>query len=563
MKLGIKFIAAASVGVLALCAIAFKPQWQELIGSQSVDLTSAPSTQMRLMNESQYRNTIESVFETDLKIVGQFEPDMRQEGLAAVGSSQTSIGATGYERYYAMAGRIAKQVTSTENWSQNMACSSSEQTKYDENCARSIIKTYGEKLYRRQWTDQEIDLWVKVGQTAMGHEGQFNHAMASVLEGMLSSPEFLFVIDSVQENDGEISQLTGYAKAARLSYLLWNSSPDQALLDAAAQGELETKAGLKIQVDRLLASPNFHNGARAFFEDFLHLSNFKTLEKDRIIYPSFTNQVANDAKEQILRYMDYHLIEKQKPYPSIFTETETFVTRPLGAIYGLPVTVKTGWEKVKFSDKDPRAGLMSHIGFMALHAHPGRSSATLRGIAVREVLLCQTVEPAPAAVNFTVVQDTENPIYKTARARLTQHRTDEACKSCHAYIDPIGLAFETFDGVGKYRTTENGEAIDTSGNLDGVEFADETGLEHAVANHAGAQACLVQRLHSYATGRPATRWDRPWISRLNNGFNRSDHSVTKLIRSIALSKEFYAINLPAVSSAKQHAKNKITTKDEL
>lgn len=570
MKITAKtLIIVFSVGALVLIGGLFKFNIQPLFGKTDVNLAAAPSTQMRMMNESQYRNTIESVFSSELTIVGRFEPEVRQQGLASVGSTQTSIGTTGYERYYAMAGRIAKQVVAPQNWSKYMDCGTAEAAEFDEVCARNIIKTYGEKLFRRQWSKQDVDLWLEAAQSAMQYEGQFNLAIASVIEGMMSSPEFLFVIDTVQANDQNEMELTGYAKAARLSYFLWNSSPDDELIAAAARGDLETKKGLQTQVNRLLSSPLFHEGAKAFFEDFLHLADFKTLEKDKVIYPAFTHEVAIDAREQILRFMTYHLIENQKPYPSIFTENQTFVTRALGMIYNIPVKTSSGWEKITYEADDPRSGLMSHIGFVALHAHPGRSSATLRGIAVREVLLCQTVEPAPAAVNFTVVQDTTNSIFKTARARLTQHRSDPACKSCHAYIDPIGLAFETFDGVGKFRTTENGEPIDTHGNLDGIDFENETGLEHALANHVGSKACLVQRLHAYATGRPAQKWDRSWIENLNNEFTRSNYAVTELFQSIALSKEFYIINLPENTALQEQSQNQRTQhkkqarKDEL
>src|SRR5208283_5220271 len=159
---------------------------------------------------------------------------------------------------------------------------------------------------------------------------------------------------------------------------------------------------------------------------------------------------------------------------------------------------ETGWEAHEFPPGDPHVGLLTQLSFTELHSHPGRSSSTLRGKAVREIVLCQKVPDPPGNVNFTVVQDTKNPLYKTARERLTAHRTQPTCAGCHKLIDPIGLALENFDSLGTYRAAENDSAIDASGELDGVKFADSAGLGAAVRNHPATPACLVDRIFSYA-----------------------------------------------------------------
>src|SRR5690606_19721099 len=145
-----------------------------------------------------------------------------------------------------------------------------------------------------------------------------------------------------------------------------------------------------------------------------------------------------------------------------------------------------GWSPYVFPAEDnpkagDRAGLLTRVSFLALHSHPGRSSATLRGKAVRELILCQEVPTPPANVDFSVVQDTDNPQFKTARERVLAHQTDAACASCHRITDPIGLAMENFDGSGVFRAMENGVAIDASGVLDGLDYGDAVGLGEAVA----------------------------------------------------------------------------------
>lgn len=540
-------VVVAVAGALAAAGFAYinlKP---------AASAAAAAPLQMRRLTESQYRNTIADVFSPEIRVVGRFEPDLRVEGLAAVGSSQVSISASGYEQYYALAGRIAGQLLDEARWRSIMPCDAEASASFDEACARLIVAHFGERLFRREMTPDSIDEWLEAGHLAMEHVGDFRSAMTLTIEGMLSSPEFLFIVDTVEEVDGGRVRLTGHAVASRLSYLLWNTAPDEALLQVARNGELSTRAGLEAQVDRMLASERLQEGVEAFFSDFLHLNAFATLDKDKLIYPAFNQEVASDAREQLLMFMNYHLLERGAPYTDVLTSKETFMTRPLGVIYGVPVRPRNGWELVRFEDQDLRGGLISHIGFTALHSHPGRSSATLRGIAVRELLLCQSVAPAPAAVNFTVVQETDNPDFKTARARLTQHRTDEACASCHEFIDPIGLAMENFDGSGSLRFTENGEHIDASGVIDGYHFGDINSLGKVLSEHPATTACLVEKMQKYAAGRSVRQSEAAWTDRLERAFRNKDYRLKPLLREIALSPELYAVSVPSAGVEIQKA----------
>src|SRR5581483_360654 len=161
-------------------------------------------------------------------------------------------------------------------------------------------------------------------------------------------------------------------------------------------------------------------------------------------------------------------IKQKKDYRDFYTTRETYLSPSLAALYHLPTS--SDWQRYEFPADSPRAGMLTQISFLALHSHPGRSSPTLRGKALREILLCQKVPDPPGNVNFTVVQETNNPKYKTARERLTAHQTEATCAGCHKLIDPIGLSMENFDTVGSFRTMENGAPIDASGMFDGKPF---------------------------------------------------------------------------------------------
>jgi hypothetical protein len=357
------------------------------------------------------------------------------------------------------------------------------------------------------------------------------------------APEFLFRIDRLEPDparDG-LQRLDGFSKASRLSFFLTNSTPDADLRRAAAAGELHERDGLASQVERLMASPGYERAVRAFFRDMLEFDAFDDLAKDPIIYPAFNSTVAHDAQEQTLRTVVGHLLEQRGDYRALFTTRDTHLTRALGIVYRMPVATRNGWERAQYPENSGRSGILTDVSFLALHAHPGRSSATLRGRSIRQVFLCQAIPDPPANVDFSVVQDPSNTAMPTARERLDAHRTQPACASCHRLMDPAGLTLENYDGLGTYRARENGAAIDASGALDGRSFADARGLGQALHDHPQTPRCLVRRLYSSAVGREAAAQERDYVSYLNQAFAASGYRLPDLMRTIALSEAFYAV----------------------
>ena len=193
---------------------------------------------------------------------------------------------------------------------------------------------------------------------------------------------------------------------------------------------------------------------------------------------------------------------------------------------------------MSFPPDHPRAGLLSHVSTMALLSHPGRPSATLRGLFIRESILCQEVPPAPADVDFSVVQDTDNPDQKTARERLDAHRSEPSCSGCHELMDPIGLAFENFDGIGDYRTTENGVEIDASGEFGGTLFADAAGFGQAIHDAPATASCVVENLYKYAVGRVPEEDEIRLLRALEARFAEAGYRFPDLMRIIATSESF-------------------------
>ena len=375
----------------------------------------------------------------------------------------------------------------------------------------------------------------------------FYTGLALGLETMLVSPRFLFDID-VTEPDPAASgsrRLDAYSKASRLSFFLWNTTPDLELLDAAANGTLHTEEGLSVQVERLLASPRVEDAVRMFFSDMLGFERIEDLAKDQVIYPQFVRTVKADMQEQTLRTIVDLLLTENGDYRDLLTTRRTFMTRALSVVYRLPVGEGDEWTPYELPEDGPRAGLLTQMSFLATFSHDGRSSATLRGRAVRELLLCQPVPEPPANVNFSAVEDTRSTERPTARDRLTPHRTRRACAACHQIMDPIGLSLENFDGVGAYRTEENGAPIDASGELDGIGFDDPVALGQVVSEHPDLPACLVNRLSEYAMRRSLTDGETAWVDDLTATFAAHEYRLRDLLRVIATSD---ALHTPAVNS---------------
>lgn len=526
-----------SVAAIAICAAAGCAVPSDIAADGDAS-EGGPLTVRRLTAE-QYRQSIADIFGEDITVAGRFEPDVRAEGLIAVGTAQVTVTPSGFEQYNSIGRNIAAQAVSEKHREKLIRCTPASTSAADDACAREALRRIGRLIYRRPLTNAELDTQVEVARSATAKLGGFYEGLEFALAGLLVAPEFLFRVETAAPNGHE---LDAYSKATRLSFFLWNAPPDAELLDAAARGDLETSRGLTTQVDRLMSSPRITDGVRAFFADMLGFEEFDELAKDSTIYPAFSLKVANDAKEQALRTITHHLIDLQGDYRGLFTTRHTFVTRALGAVYRVPVASENGWEPYEFPPNDPRAGIVTQVGFVALHSHPGRSSATLRGMAVRELLMCQKVPLPPNNVDFSVVQNTDNPVFKTARDRLTAHRSEPMCAGCHKITDPIGLALEKFDGLGQYRETENGVEIDASGELEGRPFSNAAELGKVLSETPATVSCVVDNVYRYAVGRTLAPSEAEWRSQLIRDFAKKGYNFTYMLRRIALSPAFYKVD---------------------
>jgi hypothetical protein len=513
--------------------------------------TTGTQALTKLITAEQYSNSLSYIFGPGIDAQVQFAPVARDEGLLANSLATAGVSGGQVQTIQSVASSVAKQVMNVENRQHLVACRPESIDGPDQTCATQFISKVGRLLFRRALSDEEVATYVEYANAAAqeldGKESEgteldgFYAGLEVVLEGLLLHPEVLFIIESAEPDpdNPEQMRLDAYSLASRLSFFFWNASPDDELLAAAESGDLQSPGGVERAADRMLESPRLIEGMRAFFDDMLVFDEFKTLAKDPTIYPEFTSVTAQDAREQTLRTIIDHTLNQGKDYRDLFTSRSTYMSPALAILYGVPA--QPGWTPYTFPEDSPRAGLLTQVSFLALTSHPGRSSVTLRGMALRERFLCQTVPEPPPGIDFSVLTNPDAH-YPTQRMRVAAHLETPSCAGCHRITDPIGLSLEQFDGAGAYRLTENGAPIDATGSLDGFEFDGAIGLGEALSQNPELPRCLVRRVYSYATGGPPDNDARPALSYFNEEFAAQGYQLRNLLRTIALSKAFSLIN---------------------
>ena len=500
-------------------------------------ITPAPPALPRL-TRAQYENSIHDVLGADLVPPATLEPDVPYDDLYSVGASVAKTSPRGIELYEDGARNLAAQVIAKpERLAALLPCTATSTT--DGACLDAFVAKVGGKLWRRALTGDERAVLVATGLQAATKLGGFQYAVSYTLVAMLQSPRFLYRPE-VGEPDPEHGgrRLTAFELASRLSYFLWNGPPDDALLAAAQDGSLNTEDGIGAQIDRMMADAKVHRAVRNFADEWLQLRDLLDLNKDPNVYKHFSSDLGASAREETLSLVEYLALDQDADFRELLLTRTTFVDRRLAAIYDIPAVSDKGVAKVE-QPPGERIGLLGQVSFLAMRAHPVSSSPTLRGKYVRQMLLCDHVPNPPAGLNTALPEPTTTA--KTMRERLTVHMSVPSCANCHRFIDPIGLGFEHFDGIGRFRTTENGETIDTTGALDDAPFADLTSLANDVAQSPKYPACVAQKMFAYAVGRPVTDGEQAQLDVLGAAFVDSGLRLKTLMRAVALSEGFRRI----------------------
>ncbi|HEY8927399.1 MAG TPA: DUF1592 domain-containing protein [Polyangia bacterium] len=368
-----------------------------------------------------------------------------------------------------------------------------------EACARTFLQSFGAKAYRRALTSDEV-----AGLVSVYHVGADGYAYIDgidlVTRVLLQSAGFLYVTELGDAGPSSPFTMTGNEIASSLSYLLTSAPPDDALLAKAASGALASADGRESEARRLLGTPAGRARLVRVVREWLGIEDVAHREKASSVYPDFAG-VAQSMQNESLAFIDEVLNNSTGTLTELLTADWTIVDAPLAAIYGVSSTgasQRTSLSGVK------RRGILSQGAFLSVFATNNGSHPVYRGVAIMRRIACVSV-PDPGALGIVVSFPAADPT-KTTRERFASHAEDAGCASCHALIDSFGFAFESFDGMGKVRTTENGRPIDTSvtvnvgADIDGT-YADGVALATALAGSTSVKTCLARQLFRSAAGR--------------------------------------------------------------
>jgi hypothetical protein len=337
-------------------------------------------------------------------------------------------------------------------------------------------------------------------------------------------------------------RLTNYEIASRLSFLVWGSLPDKMLLDQAANGMLGSTDGIRTATTRLLDAAAGREAIGAFAEEYMRLDRLVTRAKDASLYPEYNAALQTAMVRDMRGTWESIVFDDRTSALDLFTTTTVVVNSDLARLYGLDATglTSTTFQTRALPADGPRLGILAKPGFLAEFANQKEGSPTLRGRFIREALLCTPIPLPPGDIDI-VLEDPPADMPLTKRQRLELHRTETRCASCHQYMDPLGLPLETFDAMGRYRTTDRGLPIDPSGDFNGQPVADARGLGQAAGVSLAVARCMVRKYYAYATGHEERSADYSVLNTLAESFQASGYKLRDLILDVVTNDTFTAV----------------------
>jgi mono/diheme cytochrome c family protein/PAS domain-containing protein len=515
---------------------------------------------MKRLTVTQYRNTIRDMFGEAVKVPTDLEADTLISGSAAVGAARIGLSRRATEQFANAAADLAAQALGSEAFRSAWVPCDVEAPSIDAACVEGFVRRFGRRAWRRSLGADEIARYAALARGPDGAAGArgrsraragaagARRALEIIVAALLQSPNFIYRVE-VGVPDPEVKGrriLTDFELASRLSYFLWGAPPDEALLDAAEAGRLSTEEGLRAEADRMLASPRSRQTMTAFFTELLRLRRLERLPQFRSAFRQAASRTLGASmRAETLKVIEEVAFDPQRDFREIFDTKFTYVNDELAKLYGLPAPEKKGeLVRVTLPNDQPRAGILGHASFLALNAHPTASSPTKRGKFIREVLLCQAVPPPPPNVSAKLPEDHEGSGPRTTREKLDVHRKAPQCAGCHKAMDPMGLAFETFDGIGAFRKTENGLPIDATGELDGVPFKDASELGALLRKNSRVGVCVARSLFRFALGHLEEEGDEPLVDELARGLERDGFKFYALVLNVVKSRGFRYVSDP-------------------
>ena len=411
-----------------------------------------------------------------------------------------------------------------------------------EACAFGILASLAQRAYRRPVGDAEVNMLMNFYRAGLS-DGSFDDGIQLALERLLISPDFLFRVerDPVNIEPDTNYQLTSIELASRLSFFLWSSIPDIELLDTAKNGTLQNPQVLEQQTRRMLADPRSKALVQNFAGQWLYLRNLRSLVPDAVEFPEFDENL-RDAFRQESELFFESLIRENRSVTDLLGNGYTFMNERLAKHYGIENVYGSHFRRIYLEGEiaEQRGGILGQGSLLTATSYANRTSPVLRGKWVLTNILGTPPPPPPPDVSDLPERGADGQ-QANIRDRLLQHRADPACSGCHAPMDPLGLALENYDAIGRWRVTgEAGVPIDASGQMpNGAQFYGLQGLRELLLERRDEfVGTVTEKLLAYAMGRPPEYFDKPTIRSIVRDTALENHSWSSIIVGIVLSTPF-------------------------
>jgi hypothetical protein len=400
------------------------------------------------------------------------------------------------------------------------------------NCLRPIVS----RAFRRPVKPEELDRLVALVKSAVDEGDSYEAGMQLALQAVLVSPHFLFKVESPAEKTlDEYPLVTDYELATRLSYFLWSSLPDAELLQLATRNELRKPGVLEAQIKRMLQHKNSARFVESFAGQWLTLRKLDDFKPNTDLFPQWSDELRGLLKQETFRLFQ-HVMQKDLSVMRLLDANYTFVNDKLAKYYGIPDVQGNEFRMIS-TNGHKRMGLLTQGSILAVTSNPTRTSPVKRGKWILENLLGTPPPPAPPGVP----ELEKTALTGTLRQQMEQHRVNPACASCHKLMDPLGMALENYDAIGRWRTEDHGQPIDTIGELPNGDAVSGPGdlIRNLKEKNAELFArCLVEKLMTYGLGRGLEYYDKCAIDKIMVSVAKDDYQFSSLILQIVLSDPF-------------------------
>ncbi|MGF1508251.1 MAG: DUF1592 domain-containing protein [Myxococcota bacterium] len=495
----------------------------------------AKSTQLVRLTHDQWVNTVNDALGYDASALAEtFRSDAGGGGLRFENRADLTVDEILWDGYRRASEEVAQAVLQNSGL-RDALFADVPQAGTDSERATAFINSVGARLQRRPLSADDVNVYLQVFQ--VGAEQGFDAGIELALAAMLQSPLFLYRVESTGTPVNGIIALDGYEVASRLSYFLWNTMPDQALLSAASDGSLLTTEGIRTQAERMLADPRAEQVFLDFHDQLLEVYRYDRIDPNDAVFPDVTDRLPELAQEETNRFLSM-LFAEAGDLRRFLTSTETFVERELASLYGLSGSFSDQFQRVTLP-ADQRAGYFTQVGYLASHATSVNPDIIHRGVFLTNAIACNQLNPPPDDI-----PPLPPAMGRTNRETVEQHTEQEgsSCIVCHGgLINPFGFPFESYDAVGQLRTTDNGFPVDTTAApiLDGepVPVSDAVELAQELAASNGVHACYAKHWIEFAFGRIQQTEDGPLIDRLAQN-SMGGASIRALILDVVTSQPF-------------------------